>query len=171
MSPSWHVLEGQVTDIWNHCECQVFVTPLFRGTIRYTGGCSSGLLMAVIISKVTNAINMENSLLISRPALGQSSASFNHQSHSLDKQSFNRTTRLCCDTQYGNQTIYRLSDWIQFPSIQWCSGQRVPLGTEPEPMKHETTASLQNDNHSGKSQHLMFAHSAHSDNLLFAQNT
>lgn len=50
--------------------------------------------MATIISKVTNAINMENSLLITQLALGPSLARFNHHTHSLDKQSFNHHTAL-----------------------------------------------------------------------------
>lgn len=51
----------------------MFVNPLFKDAIRCTGGCSSVLLMAAIISKVTNAINMENSLLITQLALGPGS--------------------------------------------------------------------------------------------------
>lgn len=86
------------------------VSLLFKESIRVTGGFSSVLLMAVIISKVTNAINMENSLLITQLALRLSSAHFNLHNHSLDKQSFNHHTALHCDTQRSNQPIYRLSD-------------------------------------------------------------
>lgn len=98
---------------------------LFKEAIRYTGGCCSVLLMATIISKVTNAINTENSLLITQLAPDPSSARFNHQTARVNKRSI--IPQLCSDTQYTNQPICRLSDWtggyceIQFTSTQWCT--------------------------------------------------
>lgn len=84
--------------------------------------------MATIISKVTNAINTENSLLITQLAPDPSSARFNHQTARVNKRSI--IPQLCSDTQYTNQPICRLSDWtggyceIQFTSTQWCTWQR-----------------------------------------------
>lgn len=106
----------------------MFVSPLFRETIRYTGGCSSVLLMAAIISKVTNAINMKNSLLITRLALGPSSACFNHHTHSLDKQLFNHNAALpvthnAAISQFTDEVIERESTArYSFTSTQWYSG-------------------------------------------------
>lgn len=97
---------------------------------RDTRGFSSVLLMAVIISKVTNAINMENSLLITQLALAQSSARFNLHNHSSNKQSFNHHAALHCNAQYSYQPIYRLSVWtlghceVQFTRPQRRCGQR-----------------------------------------------
>lgn len=131
---------------WKHCKWWMFASPLFKESIRDTGGFCSVLLMAVIISKVTNAINMESSLLITQLALGLSSACFNLHNHSSDKQSFNHHTALYCDTQYSNQPIYRLSDWapghseIQFASVvQWAT-ESFPMSAQPEWTQYETTA-------------------------------
>lgn len=67
--------------------------------------------MTVIISKVTNAINMKQSPLITQLPPGPSSARFNLHKHILDKQSARHHTALNCDTQCRNQPIYRLTDW------------------------------------------------------------
>lgn len=109
-------------------------------------GGSSVLLMAAIISKVTNAINMENSLLITRPALGLSAARFNHHTHSLDKQSFNHHTAMPANTiqQSANLQIRRLDGWIPSDTVYIHSAVRwtvasFPTGTQPEWVQHETT--------------------------------
>ena len=102
-------------------------SPLFQGAIRYTEGYSSVLLMAVIISKVTNAINMKNSFLITQLTLGLSSTRFNHHTARINKRS--TLAWLCGGAQYNNQPIYRLSDWtagyceIQFMSTEGCTEQ------------------------------------------------
>lgn len=163
----------------------MFVSPLFKESIRDTGGFSSVLLMAAIISKVTNAINMENSLLITQLALGLSSACFNLHNHSLDKQSFNHHTALPCDTQYSNQPIYRLSDWtlgyseIPFTLPQWCNGQwrafqwalnQSECNMKPQQytckcaVQFDFVWSRATDKHTGNSQQHMFALSAQADN-------
>lgn len=160
----------------------MFASPLFKESIRDTGGFCSVLLMAVIISKVTNAINMESRLLITQLALGLSSACFNLHNHSLDKQSFNHHTALYRDTQYSNQPIYRLSDWtpghseIQFMLPQWCNGQRRAFQwalnqseckTKPQQYTWKCAAqfdflwSSADNKHTGNSQQHMFALSLH----------
>lgn len=95
------------------------------------GGGSSVLLMAAIISKVTNAINMENSLLITRPALGLSAARFNHHTHSLDKQSFNHHTAMPANTiqQSANLQIRRLDGWIPSDTVYIHSAVRWTVAT------------------------------------------
>lgn len=109
---------------------------------RDTRGFSSVLLMAVIISKVTNAINMENSLLITRLALVQSSARFNLHNHSSNKQSFNHHAAQHCNAQYSYQPIYRLSVWtLGHSEVQFVwTAQSFPIGTQPEWVQSETTA-------------------------------
>lgn len=92
------LIEG---DVW-----QLFVLRRLSGTQK---GCSSALLMAVIISKVTNAINMKNSLLITQLTLGLSSAGFNHHAVRINKHSI--LAWRCSIAQYNNQPINRWSDW------------------------------------------------------------
>lgn len=97
------------------------------------------LLMSAIISKVNNAINTENSLLITQTSP--------HHTHSLDKQSFNYHSALLRHTiqQSANLRIKWLDlEWILWDTVCFHSAvhwtvESFPLGTQPEWMQCETT--------------------------------
>lgn len=127
---------------------------------------SSVLLMAPIISKVTNAINVE-SRLVNYPTGSAVVAQplFNPHNRSPRKQSFNHHAALHRDTQCSDRPIYRLRVWTlgrcEARPSTWLSNARpTGLGDDENGQKHVFALCAEVDKYPRQLQVLQVCHPA-----------